>query len=432
MAENQHLAGWQPPQNFTPVESMVEGITVYAPRSERPRSVSPASFKCPQCGATTGYDITKGGVACEYCGFMAKPVSHPVGKGAQEFEFTLETWSQATQGWGVARQELHCEHCGGNLIVTDGALTFTCPFCASNKVNLRAASADVLQPRFLIPFKILPETNRARAKEWLGRGWFHPKELAAAAVIDRFTGIYLPFWTFDALINAEWRAEVGYERQERYYDAGSKEWKTRTTIDWRWENGEVSILIDDLLIAGTGHLSRRILEKLYPFQLGDLVAYQPDYLAGWQTQAYEVTLLEAWEAGKARMREQAKQACHADIHSGHVRNFSMLADFDQETWRYILLPVYVAAYRFQNTVLQVMVNGQTGTIAGQKPVAWWKIWLAIGALLAPGLFLGLSGLPLLLAGGFGMVLIVVGFALLVLGGTLSAALYRQAVDSEAA
>jgi hypothetical protein len=80
----------------------------------------------------------------------------------------------------------------------------------------------------------------------------------------------------------------------------------------------------------------------------------------------------------------------------------------------------------------VMGNGQTGTVAGQKPVAWWKVWLAIAALLLPGLGVGLVGLILLLAGGIGVIALGLGGLLLIGGGAFSVQIYRQAVASEAA
>jgi hypothetical protein len=110
----------------------------------------------------------------------------------------------------------------------------------------------------------------------------------------------------------------------------------------------------------------------------------------------------------------------------------MSADFAEEAWRYVLLPVYLATYPFEGKVYQVMVNGQTGAIAGQKPVAWWKIWLAIAALLVPALGLGLVGLLLLPLGGVGVIPLVLGFVLLVGGGILSIKFYRDALASEAA
>jgi hypothetical protein len=255
--------------------------------------------------------------------------------------------------------------------------------------------------------------------------------LAKTAAVERFNGIYLPFWTFDAYITADWKAEVGYEHTERYYDHGSKSWRTRTVIHWRWENGRVSLNVDDLLMSGSSHISRRILERLYPFHLNDLVSYAPDFLAGWQAQAYDLTLPVVWEDAREVMRERAKDACYEDIPTSHVRNFSMIADFAEETWRYILLPVYVAAYHFRDKVYQVMVNGQTGAIAGQKPVAWWKIWLVIVLLLAPGLLAILASLPLLALGGAGMVVLMLGLILLIAGGAGSYSIYKKAVESEA-
>lgn len=423
---------WAPPPKFKQVQSQLEGISVYAPAPEAPEAVEPKTYTCPNCGATTKYDVAAGGVACEYCGYSATVQTQQVGEKAQTYEFTLETVQQASQGWGVTRKEIHCENCGAELALSEGTLTATCPFCGSNKVNVITPSSDRLRPRFLIPFKVQPETTRSRASEWLGKGWFHPKELASSTVIDRFQGIYLPFWTFDASILSHWKAEVGYERQEQYYDAGDKTWKTRTVIDWRWENGQVSLGIKDLLISGSSHISRIILEKLYPFNLDDLVAYTPDFLAGWQAHAYDVNLNTSWEDGKTIMRDRAKKACYEDIPTSHVRNFSMTADFSDEAWRYLLLPVYIAAYRFEEKVFQVMVNGQSGVVAGQKPVAWWKIWLAIAALLSPGLVLGLIGLPLLALGGAGIVPLFLGIVLFFIGAFLSYRLYRSAVDSEAA
>jgi hypothetical protein len=295
----------------------------------------------------------------------------------------------------------------------------------------RAASDDALRPTFLIPFKIEAGRCPVLAREWLGRGWMHPAGLSAAASTARFTGIYLPFWTFSARVVADWRAEVGYERSRQVYDAGSKAWRTETTIEWRWETGRVVVPVSDQLEVGTTKVSAALARRVASFDLNALTAYESGFLAGWQAQAYDVPLPDAWDTARAAMRERAKEACRGDISSPHVRNLGVAAAFEDEVWRYVLLPVYVAPYRFEGQLYQLMINGQTGAVVGQKPVAWAKVWLVVAALLAPGALLALIGLPLMLAAGLGTIPLVFGGILFVAGLAISGVILWQAMQAGA-
>ena len=130
------------------------------------------------------------------------------------------------------------------------------------------------------------------------------------------------------------------------------------------------------------------------------------------------------------MREQTRQACISQASTSMVRNFSMNLDFSQETWRYVLLPVYVAAYRYQGKTFQVMVNGQTGVVAGQRPVDWTRIWLVVAALLAPGVLLGLLGLVTLVFAGLGAAIGGFGFILLVIGIVIAVIIVLNAMKMD--
>ena len=144
-----------PPPNFIPTSSAVQGIEVYKPApppAEVHREI--VDFKCPQCAATTAYSVADGGLTCTHCGYYEPPKKTIVGKGAEEFEFKVETVLKAADGWGRARKELRCQNCGASTSVPPDMLAYTCPFCGSNRVIQRDAPQDVLRPRFLIPFKI--------------------------------------------------------------------------------------------------------------------------------------------------------------------------------------------------------------------------------------------------------------------------------------
>jgi hypothetical protein len=187
--------------------------------------------------------------------------------------------------------------------------------------------------------------------------------------------------------------------------------------------------VQDKLETGTSRVSQPLLDRVGPFDLSALVAYQPEFLAGWQAQGCDVGLQAAWDQARVEMRDQAKSACRDDIPSAHVRNLSVAADFEDEVWRYVLLPLYLSSYRFGGQPYQLLINGQTGAVAGQKPLAWAKVWLVVAGLLAPGAVLGLLGLPLTLAGGLGAGLMVIGGVLFVIGLVISAWILSQAMKA---
>jgi predicted RNA-binding Zn-ribbon protein involved in translation (DUF1610 family) len=384
------------------------------------------TFNCPQCGATTAYSAADEGLTCTHCGYYEPPQKAVVGKGAEEFEFTVTTLERAAHGWGEARKELQCQNCGAYTSIPLDTLTHSCPFCGSNNVIQREAPQEVLRPRFLIPFQIEAQACHDFVREWLGSSWMTPGALRQMARVAEFTGLYLPFWTFDAVNRADWKAQVGHTTTERYYSNGK--WRTRTKTVWKWESGQVQLTHDDLLTPGTARLSDILLNRLRNYDLQALAPYEPKYLAGFQAQAYDVPLETAWETARHEMRELTRQACRDQASTNKIRNFSMNLDFADESWRYILLPVYIANYLYEDQTYQVMVNGQTGTVAGQRPVAWLKIWLAVAGLLIPGTAIGIVALILMAtsedAGG---IVGVVGFILLVTGLTFSFHLVRAAL-----
>jgi DNA-directed RNA polymerase subunit RPC12/RpoP len=414
------------PAGFVRVESKLDGITVYAPAPRAENIPDARTFKCPNCGATTAFDPRAGSVTCSNCGSIYVIHAQTVGRRAAEFEFTLDVVNSAPRGWGATRRDLHCENCGANISVAPTELSTTCPFCGSNRVAARTAVPDTFRPRVLIPFKIERDACAELVRAWLKRGWMYPANLVQAARGAQFSGIYLPFWTFSARVNAAWRAQVGRERMETYFDVSEAKFKTRTYIEWKWEQGQVALPFSDELQTGTRHISEPLLRRLAPYDLNALVTYDPAYLAGWRAQAYEISLNDAWDAARARMREIARDACDEQIDSRHVRNFSMNAVFDDEAWRLILLPTFLATYRFAGKTYQVVVNGQTGKVAGDKPVAWTKVWLVVGALVLPGIVV--AGIALVLGmmryatGGW----FVLGGFLFAVGAIIAIVLIQQA------
>ena len=251
---------WQsfPPENYTAVPSAVDGIEVFKPATQTIEDQHEiVHFACPQCGGETAFSATDGGLTCTNCGHVEPPQKAIVGKRAEEFEFTVETVTRSARGWGDTRKELQCQGCGAYTSVPQDLLTHICPFCGSNKVIQHQASQDVLRPRFLIPFKIESEACHQAAKTWLGSSWMTPGSLKQLAKVADFSGIYLPFWTFDAVTHANWQAEVGHTE---YYTDHKGNRRSRTV--WKWESGRVQLGHNDMLFPGTRRVSAFLFEQI--------------------------------------------------------------------------------------------------------------------------------------------------------------------------
>jgi predicted RNA-binding Zn-ribbon protein involved in translation (DUF1610 family) len=410
------------------VESAVEGITVYAPLAPGDEAYGgPETFDCPQCGANTSWRAAVGGTQCDFCGFVQRSEAEAVGYAAKAGEFTLEALRIGDQGWGVDRSEIECGSCGAAFTVAAGAMAATCPFCGSHQVHVRQQATAGHRPGHLIPFGVEGEAATASARAWLGKGWVHPAGLREMSKIAQFTGVYVPFWVFDCRIQGSWRCEVGHHRTRRRSDG-----TTESYTVWEWKQGPIDIPWVGKLVPGTSHLSSIVLGRVEPFPLEQLVEYRSEFLAGWSAQAYDVTLPDAWVTGRRELLEQSKEWCKATAGGDTQRNFSAKLDLDDETWKHVLLPVHVSAYKFRGETFQVMVNGVTGEVGGQKPVAWWKIWPLIVLMQLPGMFFALLGLVLLLAGPAALAGFIPAVVCAFLGFVGGRQLYRWAADKERA
>ncbi|MFN2194641.1 MAG: hypothetical protein ACK2UW_00785 [Anaerolineales bacterium] len=412
------------PPGYIKTESKIEGIEIFKPAPPKEAASKDVTFKCPQCGANTAYSVEDGGLVCAYCGYYEKPDAVVVGKRAEQFEFKVDTLQRLAQGWGEERLDISCQSCGAVVSVPPKTISTTCPFCGSNKILQQQAAQNDIRPRYILPFKIDLKAVREATQEWLGSSWMTPAELKHSALLQEFTPIYLPYWTFDSTCAADWKAEVGHHETERYFDG--KKWQTRTKVKWRWESGHFQKIFDDLLIPGTARLSQKHLVATSGYRLSDISEYDPKYLAGMHAKSYDIQLEDAWETARKEMRDETKQGCMHQASTQMIRNFSMALDFSDESWRYTLLPAYISVYRHNNQPFQLIANGQTGKVSGQRPVDWQKVWLVIALCLIPGGLLGILGLLTLLFGGIGAVIGGIGFFLLVIGLVIAFIIFQQA------
>ena len=84
------------------------------------------------------------------------------------------------------------------------------------------------------------------------------------------------------------------------------------------------------------------------------------------------------------MAQVIRSDVRRDIGGDAQRIHDIQTRYGDVSFKHILLPVWVASYRYGGKAYQFVVNGQTGEVQGERPYSWIKIAIAvlIGLILA--------------------------------------------------
>ena len=252
-----------------------------------------------------------------------------------------------------------------------------------------------IKPAAVLPFNLDEREAHDAMRKWLGRLWFAPSKLKQYARSDgsRLDGLYVPYWSF----NSDTRSRYSGQRGDAYYESRSVTRNGKRTteqvrkIRWTPVSGRVSRKFSDMLIMAAQSLPRKYVRALEPWMLGELAPYDPQFLSGFRAEGYTVQLPEGHVLAIERMDDVIKQDVRRDIGGDEQRISSVDTEHENERFKHLLLPIWMAAYMYQGKTYRFVVNGQTGKVQGERP---WSAWKIAGAVLvvaiAAGAYLYLS------------------------------------------
>ncbi len=374
------------PQPETPGEA--EG-------KDRPTHISAYPSPCRQCGAHLRYDIPSRALRCAHCG-TEHPLPSP----------SLPTWpglppdysSAELQAEPIGRDMLRCRSCGAVTELSRRTASLACPFCGSPQVVREKGGVRLIPPQAIIPFQLDEQAAVQALQEWLGAGFLHPGDLAEKAELLRIHGSYQPIWGFKGL------AKVSYRLNSGGY---------RGTLPMVPSVQEQHIAVDDILLPASYSLDEDMLRRIEPIDLGEAVAFRPEYLAGWPAEVYQVALADATLRARERMSAQGRQKAQAlaPVLADPIDTFDLGASnwgksgrrqqqeityrvefctMQLDSYIHLMLPVWQGAYRYRGRTYAFAVNGQTGQVGGQAPrsaaaVALVAGYAVVGLVLIAGL-----------------------------------------------
>jgi len=352
--------------------------------TQQPTNTVAKQFPCGSCGAKLEFHPGAATLKCPYCSHENKiPQS---AEEIRELDF-YEYFARATeQGDSQEVQTVKCQSCGGVSTLQPNISMSHCPFCGT-QLQAKAKASRLIKPGAILPFKIPKNKALELFRDWLGGLWFAPGGLKEQAAKEGgIKGMYIPYWTFDAKSTTWYDGERGedYHETQHYQDEdnnGNTVTRSRTVTHTRWHNvnGTVWQNFDDVLVQAGRSLPPEIVNELEPWALQNLVPYQDAYMSGFQAEAYQVDLGDGFERAKATMDDNIRETVKSDIGGNHQRIHTVRTQFDGITFKHILLPVWISAYKYGDKSYRFLINGSTGEVQGERPWSVAKIALTVVA-----------------------------------------------------
>jgi DNA-directed RNA polymerase subunit RPC12/RpoP len=343
-------------------------------------------WPCAQCGAQLRYAPGQTSLTCDHCGHVQEIAPKPPrarARGPEELDLARGLRDDLALDDMAEVRTTSCPNCGALVEITGATHATECPFCAT-PVVLDTGTQRLIKPQALVPFALTETEARRAMLAWMGRLWFAPNTLLEYARKGRaMNGVYVPFWTFDA----DTASRYSGERGEYYYETrtvsvrvnGRTELRQEQVRHTRWypASGSVSRDFNDMLVLASRSLPAQLGGALTPWDLAALEPFAPEFLAGFQAEGYTVPLAEGHTTARDRMEAVIRDDVRGDIGGDEQRIHGIDTRWSDETFRHILLPVWMAAYRYNGKSYRFLVNGQTGEVQGERPWSVWKIALTV-------------------------------------------------------
>lgn len=362
------------------------------------------SLKCKNCGANLKFMPGTHSLVCNYCNVaneIAQPVEDQEIYSYDYFDFiNAEKNNTGTFETNVIK----CNSCGATMSLPSNITSEKCSFCAAPLVIDAGKMEQMLKPHYILPFVIDQQAAEQNFRKWISGLWFAPygigKKISESA--SSLNGVYLPHWTFDTITEADYTGKRGdyYYTTETYTENvnGQEQVRSREVrhTNWSWVNGRVEDEFADIIVSATNSLSEKSDSALKPWDMRQLVHFDDKYFSGFRSESYQIKPADGFEIAKHAMAPQIKSSVLNDIGGDEQVIEQCQVNYTNIGIKYVLLPVWISSYRYNNKTYQFIVNANTGWVTGERPLSWLKIFLCVlAALIVISIFvLGFMGVKL--------------------------------------
>ena len=342
------------------------------------------TLQCNNCGATLHFAPGTHHLQCTYCGSaneIADTDNSPI------VSFGYQDFLASQQGVGLTQMAniVSCKNCGATTTLPPEVNSDDCAFCASPLVISEAEHKSITKPHYILPFLVPQPQALESFRVWLKKLWFAPSGLSKIVGGDasQFKGVYIPHWSYDATTVSDYTGSRGeyYYVTETYTENVNGEDVVRTrevrNTAWYAASGRVEVNFNDMLISASNSLPQQVASRLEPWKLDSLVHYNEQYVSGFRSELFQINAEKGLEEAKNRMAPSIRDFIVADIGGDEQRIDDVVTNYYNLGLKYLLLPAWISAYKYNNKLYHFTVNACTGEVVGERPYSAGKIALAV-------------------------------------------------------
>lgn len=340
--------------------------------------------QCSSCGGNTMFDPESGQLKCPFCGSMKEIEASR--ENTIELDF-LEALENDDHSWDEEKRAFKCENCGAETLLDKDKVADFCSFCGSSHISTSENHAGI-KPALLVPFQISKDEAIGKFKTWIKGRFFAPRELKHSYQLNKISGAYIPYWTFDSETKSKFVVQIGtyyyvMETRTVFVDGKPKQVTEQVRkVRWHTESGRYNEFFDDVLVNASKNVASGLIDKVEPFQLGGLLDYKTEYLSGFLAERYSISLKEGWQDAKRHIDRGITNGIQRQVHGDIVNIMSVSTDYQDIKYKHVLLPIWISSFQYNNRIFRFLVNGQTGKVSGNSPVSAWKVTALIVSILA--------------------------------------------------
>lgn len=319
---------------------------------------------CPTCGGKVEFSPQDKALKCEKCSNIfnieTKTIGekHPLNQNNQNIDKGYQLWKDS-------KRTFQCKNCGAQIILNKYEMSKKCSYCNTSSLT-PTDNLPGLKPDGIIPFRISKDIAHTHFKTIVKKRKFLPNKFKKNLPNIQIGATYFSSFSFEIDTFATYTAVKVVSRTVKTKNGYT------TVNDYIPVSGSIKHIFPDVVVETSDKITQDQINGILPYYFRDCYSYDDDFVQGYSVGYYNQNLLEANNIAREQTIRLLEDMIN-DNDGGNLQDIKINAEFSNEKYNYVLLPLYFINYKYKDKEYLNLMNGQTGKTSGKLPRSAVKV-----------------------------------------------------------